>query len=63
MAHDYSMQFHGFYVDVEEKRMSFDVVLSFDCDTNAAIKEIYEEIKEMYPDYTIFVQHDIDITE
>lgn len=63
MAHDYSMQFHGFYVDVGQKIMTFDVVLSFDCDHDEAIKELYDEISSLYPDYNIHIQPDIDITE
>lgn len=63
MAHDYSMQFHGFYVNVEQKIMTFDVVLSFDCDREEAIKELCSEISSLYPDYSIHIQPDIDITE
>lgn len=63
MAHDYAMQFHGFYADTAAKTMSFDVVLSFDCDHQAAIREIHDEIQTVYPGYTILVQPDVDITE
>ena len=63
MAHEYSMQFHGFYVDTEKKIMTFDVVLSFDCDNDAATKEMYGEISALYPDYEIHIRPDIDITE
>ena len=63
MAHDYSMQFHGFYVDTVQKKMSFDVVLSFDCEREEAVGELTDEVKALYPDYTVFVQPDIDITE
>ena len=63
MAHEYSMQFHGFYVDTEQKQMTFDVVLSFDCDRDAALKEIFDEVSALYPDYKVHIQPDIDITE
>ncbi|MBR6050732.1 MAG: cation transporter [Clostridia bacterium] len=63
MAHDYSMQFHGFYVDTENKAMTFDVVLSFDCDHDEAAKELYSEVSSLYPDYNVHIQPDIDITE
>lgn len=63
MAHDYAMQFHGFYADTQAKFMSFDVVLSFECDRDKAIKEIRDEIQAMYPDYTITAQPDVDISE
>lgn len=63
MAHDYAMQFHGFYADTQAKFMSFDVVLSFECDRDEAIKEIRSEIQAMYPDYTITAHPDVDISE
>lgn len=63
MAHDYAMQFHGFYVDPERKHVTFDVVLSFECDRDAAMAEMTAEVEAMYPDYTFAVQPDIDITE
>ena len=63
MAHEYSMQFHGFYVDMENKSMTFDVVLSFECDRDEALKEISDEISSLYPGYKIHIQPDIDITE
>ena len=63
MAHDYAMQFHGFYADTQKKFMSFDVVLSFECDRDEAIKEIRSEIQAMYPDYTITAHPDVDISE
>ncbi|MEE3480528.1 MAG: cation diffusion facilitator family transporter [Lachnospiraceae bacterium] len=63
MAHDYAMSFHGFYADPEKKAMSFDVVLSFDCDRTEAVKEICSEVQEMYPDWQIQVQPDVYITD
>lgn len=63
MAHEYSMQFHGFYVDTENKSMTFDVVLSFDCDSEKATNEIKSEIAALYPGYEINIRPDIDITE
>ncbi|MBR1771600.1 MAG: cation transporter [Lachnospiraceae bacterium] len=62
MAHAYSMQFHVFYADTAQKKMSFDVVLSFDCDRSEAIGEITREVQALYPDYAVFAQPDIDIT-
>lgn len=62
MSHDYAMQFHGFYVDFENMQITFDVVLSFDCDQFVAIQEITKEVKAKYPAYEINVQPDIDVT-
>ncbi|WP_026507658.1 cation diffusion facilitator family transporter [Butyrivibrio sp. MC2013] len=63
MSHDYSMQFHGFYVDFENKYMSFDVVLSFDCDRDRALSQIMGEIEDMFPGYTVDVQGDLDMSD
>lgn len=63
MAHDYALQFHGFYVNSKEKHMSFDVVLSFDCDRMQALSELRGEIQALYPGYTVVVQGDIDVSE
>ena len=63
MAHSYALQVHGFYVDPAAKMMSFDVVLSFDCDRDAAIAEIRSEIGRKHPDYHLLVQPDIDVSE
>ena len=63
MAHDYALQFHGFYVNTEAKQMTFDVVLSFDCDRAQAIAELRGEIQALYPDYCVNVQGDIDVSE
>lgn len=63
MAHDYAMQLHGFYADIDKKTMVFDVVLSFDCDRKAAISEICDELHAIYPDYQIVVQPDVDISD
>ena len=63
MAHDYALQLHGFYVNTEAKQMTFDVVLSFDCDRAQAIAELRGEIQALYPDYCVNVQGDIDVSE
>jgi len=43
--------------------MTFDVVFSFDCDRAAALAELRSEIQAMYPDYQLFIQCDIDVTD
>ena len=63
MAHDYAMSFHGFYADFGEKFASFDVVLSFECDRNEALKEICSEVQGLYPDWGYAIQPDVYITD
>lgn len=60
MAHDWVVQFHGFYLDDEEKKIRFDAVLNFDIDRNEGLKILYQEISEKYPEYSITITPDID---
>lgn len=63
MAHDWALQLHGFYIDVEKKLLQFDVVLSFDIEHTAAIETLTREVHEVYPDYHIQIAPDVDITD
>ena len=63
MAHDWSLQMHGFYLDTENKTMRFDVVLSFDIDPKEGIEIICKEVKEAYPEYELNIIADIDIAD
>ena len=60
MAHEWALQVHGFYVDMAEKTMRYDVVLSFDVDAREAIGILMKEIQALYPDYTLQIIPDID---
>ena len=63
MAHPYSLQMHGFYINRETREMRFDVVLSFDYNRDACIRELTQELGEMFPDYSITIVPDLDITD
>ena len=63
MSHDWAIQLHGFYIEVERKEITFDVVMSFDIKPNEGIKIIYDEIKEAYPEYDIQIRPDVDVSE
>ena len=60
LSHDWALQMHGFYADIESKNMRFDVVLSFDIDRNEATNILTKEIQGKYPDYTLQIVPDID---
>ncbi|WP_051652284.1 cation diffusion facilitator family transporter [Mitsuokella jalaludinii] len=51
LAHDWALQFHGFYVDIAAKEMRFDVVISFDIKPQEGLQILYEEMKKAYPEY------------
>ena len=63
MAHDWAVQMHGFYLDVETKEMTFDVVMSFDIKPSEGLKILYDEIKAAYPEYDIQIAPDVDVSD
>lgn len=60
LAHEWALQLHGFYADLENKTMRFDVVLSFDIERAEALEILSKEIKGLYPDYYLQIVPDID---
>lgn len=63
LSHDWALQMHGLYVDTAKKKLQFDVVISFDKNHTAAIKELAEEVKSVYPKYNIQITPDVDIAD
>ena len=63
MAHEGTLQVHGFYLDSEAKELRFDVVFSFDVDDRALLEEIRQEVQEMVPDYTVIIAPDLDLSD
>ena len=63
MAHDWALQIHGFYFDMESREVRFDVVMSFDIDHGEGVKILTEEMQEVFPDYHFIVVPDIDISD
>ena len=63
LAHDWALQLHGFYADMEARQMRFDVVMSFDIDAREGLKILYEEMKRAYPDYAVQIVPDVDVSD
>ena len=63
LRHEWAMQMHGFYIDMETKEMRFDVVLSFDIEPDEALKTLYDELGQSYPDYKIRIAADVDVSD
>ncbi len=60
----YIRQVHGFYLIEKEKKMRFDLVVSFDAGNRMiAFKEAVAKIKKAFPDYEIHATMDADFTE
>lgn len=58
------LSLHGFYVDTIEKKMSFDIVITFNVkDRLAVYTEALNKVKEKYPEYTLKTAMDADFNE
>ena len=60
MSHDWALQLHGFYADIENKSIRFDVVISFDVEKAEAVEILTKEVHAMFPDYELHIIPDID---
>ncbi len=64
MGHEGILQMHGFYLDTEKKIMTFDIVIDFAVDDRDALhKHITDEIAKKYPEYTVYVAPDSDVSD
>lgn len=63
MAHEGVLQVHGFYIDKPSRTMRFDLVFSFDVDSKKALEAIYAELRALYPDYSILIAPDLDLSD
>ena len=63
LAHDWALQMHGFYVDPEEKSIRCDVVMSFDINVKEGLQTLCQEVQEAYPDYQVYIQPDVDVSD
>lgn len=63
-AEEYVQELHGFFVDEERRLCTFDLVVSFDApDRRAVSNRVQEEVQRRYPDYTVYVALDRDMSD
>ena len=61
LAQEYVEQLHGFFLNVKERYMRFDLVISFDTkDRWAVYQKTVEEVQKQFPDYSLEVVMDSD---
>ena len=61
---EYIIGMHGFYLDKEDKKIRFDVVISFDAsDRYEVYRLVCGKVKEAYPDYDFQIAMDMDFSE
>lgn len=64
MSEPFVMQMHGFYLEETEKRLRFDLVISFDSpDRVQTWKNAVQKVQEAYPDYQVAAVLDTDFAE
>ena len=63
-SHQYVRQMHGFYLTKDEKKMRFDIVVSFDArDRRAVYSEVVADVQKAFPDDALQVALDTDFAE
>ena len=64
LSHPTIKQMHGFYVDHEDKSITFDVIVDFkDKDSARLIKGIHDNLVEKLPGYRFYIVEDKDFTD
>ena len=63
MAHEWVLQFHGFHIDVDQKKMRFDAVMSFDINAKEGLETLYKEMQDAYPEYEVLIVPDVDVSD
>lgn len=61
--HPEILQVHGFYVDAQQKSVTFDLVIDFKADREQVQSDVLEKLKKKYPEYQFFVVLDSDYSD
>ena len=63
-AHKEILQMHGFYLDINDKTLSFDIIIDFKAKNREKIyQEIYDSVQEKFKNYKITITLDIDSSD
>ena len=63
-AHKEILQMHGFYLDDEDKTISFDVIVDFKADNREkTYRDIYDEVQKEFNDYKLNITLDVDMSD
>ena len=64
MDHEGVLQMHGFYIDLERKSASFDLIIDFSAPNRHELYDhIASEAQSLYPDYTFQIALDRDLSD
>ncbi len=61
--HPEVLELHGFYVDPETGRVSFDLIVDFSADARATCAAIREKLSALYPDRSFDIVLDSDVSD
>lgn len=63
-THKEILQMHGFYLDADEKTISFDIIIDFKAEDRGKIyQDIYDKVQKEFKDYAITITLDIDTSD
>jgi len=65
IVHSYKsvIQMHGFYLNKKDNVINFDIIIDFsEKERDDVYKEIYNRVREEYPEYKLNITMDIDVT-
>lgn len=62
-AHNEILQMHGFFVDFEKKNIRFDLVVDFSPNRKDVFNSTLDEIRALYPDYSVVANMDSDYSD
>ncbi len=57
------LQLHGFYIDEEQKRVMFDLVIDFSADADAVCDQVRRQVSARWPDYRFDIVLDSDYSD
>lgn len=63
LSHEWVLQLHGFYAEVDKKYLRFDIVVDFSKSPKEAVGELKREIEARYPGYNVEITADADISD
>ena len=63
-AHKEILQMHGFYLDDEDKTISFDIIVDFKADNREkTYRDVYDEVQKEFNDYKLNITLDVDTSD
>ena len=60
---DFVIQMHGFYADMANKNIRFDIVLNFEIEAREGVKKVTSDLKKEFPDFEFVISPDVDVSD